>query len=161
MRKTLLAIATIVALGTLLSARNAQKVGINVDSFAPNITVTDNDSTWKLSDLRGNFVLLNFWASNNAESRIRNIEYNKAIDNFENVQFASINYDRSKAIYEEIIRLDNVNKDSQFYDEGGTNSEVYKQFHLENDLNSYLLNQDGQIVAVNPDMQELTKILCQ
>ena len=124
MRKTLLAIATIVALGTLLSARNAQKVGINVDSFAPNITVTDNDSTWKLSDLRGN-------------------------------------YDRSKAIYEEIIRLDNVNKDSQFYDEGGTNSEVYKQFHLEKDLNSYLLNQDGQIVAVNPDMQELTKILCQ
>lgn len=161
MRKTLLAIATIAALGTLLSARNAQEVGVNVDSFAPNITITDNDSTWKLSDLRGKFVLLNFWASNDAESRIRNIEYNKAIDNFKNVQFASVNYDRSKAIYEEIIRLDNVNKDSQFYDEGGTNSEVYKQFHLEKDLNSYLLNQKGQIVAVNPDLQELTKILCQ
>lgn len=160
MRKTISFIVILVVLLSFSSAYNAQEIDGNVNSFAPNFTVSGNDSTFTLSKERGKYVLLNFWSSDDAESRIRNIEANNAAKNADKeIVFASINYDRSERLFNEILKVDGIDRNSQFYDKDGTESEVYKQFRLDKGLNCYLINRDGKIVAVNPDLDKLTELL--
>lgn len=163
MRKVLSVIGVFILLLSFTSAYNAQKIDSKINSFAPNILISDNDSSFTLSKLRGKFVLLSFWSSTDAESRIRNImSYKTSVDmNNKNLVFASVNYDSNKSLFDEIIKIDNVDKSSQFFDKDGINSETYKQFHLEDGFKSYLINREGKIVAVNPSMDNLTKLLSQ
>ena len=162
MRKTLSFIVILVVLVSFSSAYNAQEIDVKVNSFAPNISVSDNDSTFTLSKERGKYVLLNFWASDDAESRIRNISAYKATEKSnEKVVFTAINYDRSEALFSEIVKVDNIDKNTQFFDKGGKNSEVYKQFRLENGLNCYLINREGKVIAVNPELEKLAELISQ
>ena len=159
MRKTFSFIVILVVLLSFSSAYNAQEINGKVNSFAPNITVSDNDSTFTLSKERGKYVVLNFWSSDNPESRIRNISAYNATEKTNNeIVFVAVNYDRSKALFNEILQVDGIDKRTQFFDEDGTDSEVYKQFRLDKGLNCYLINRDGKIIAVNPDLEKLTEL---
>ena len=100
MRKTFSFIVILVVLLSFSSAYNAQEINGKVNSFAPNITVSDNDSTFTLSKERGKYVVLNFWSSDNPESRIRNISAYNATEKTNNeIVFVAVNYDRSKACF--------------------------------------------------------------
>ena len=160
MRKTFSFIVILVVLFSFSSAYNAQEIDRKVNSFAPNFTVNGNDSAFTLCKERGKYVLLNFWSSDDAESRIRNIfAYNATKNSKEQIVFAAVNYDRSETLFDEIVKIDGIDKNTQFFDKDGINSEVYKQFRLDEGLNCYLINRDGKIVAVNPDLNKLTELL--
>lgn len=162
MRKTLTAIATIAILLIFTSSYNSYNVDISIESFAPNFEIAKEGKSIKLSEMRGNYVVVNFWTSDNAESRIRNIQYDrffKSLDNKSN--FIAINFDESKELQKELVKIDNLSDKSQFHDGSGNESEVYKSYHLESGMNSYLLDKDGKILAINPTPQQLTKYFCQ
>ena len=162
MRKTLTAIATIALLLIFTSSYNSYNVDINIGSFAPNFEIAKEGKSTKLSELRGNYVVVNFWTSDNAESRIRNIQYDrlfKALDR--NSNFIAINFDEIEGLQKELIKVDKLSDKSQFHDGSGTDSEVYKSYHLESGMNSFLLDKDGKIIAINPTKQQLTKYFCQ
>ncbi len=161
MRKFLSVIATLVILFTVSSARNAQEIGVKVDDFAPNFTI-ENEG-FSLNRLRGKFVLLNFWSSDIAESRIRNIMNDNTVRTLgnENLIFASVNFDRSESLFAETVRNDKVSKNTQFYESNGTESNAYKEFHLAEGLNSYLIDRNGKIMAINPTPQQLAKLMRQ
>ena len=163
MRKVLSVIAVLSLLLSFSSAYNVQEIDCKINSFAPNLSISNDDSTFILSKQRGKFVLLNFWSSENAESRIRNIVNCKLTENIDSSKLAllSVNYDANKNLFKEIVNVDNLNEESQFYDSNGIRSEVYKQFHLENGFNSYLINKEGKIVAINPTSQQLTILIRQ
>ena len=162
MRKTLTAIATIAILLIFTSSYNSYNVDISIESFAPNFEIAKEGKSIKLSEMRGNYVVVNFWTSDNAESRIRNIQYDrffKSLDNKSN--FIAINFDESKELQKELVKIDNLSDKSQFHDGSGNESEVYKSYHLESGMNSYLLDKDGKILAINPTPQQLTEYFCQ
>ncbi len=162
MRKTLKTIATIALLLVFTSAYNGYDVNVNINSFAPNFEIANVGKQTKLSDKRGNYVLVNFWSSSNASSRIRNIQYDRFFKgDSSRADFISVNFDSSEKLYKELLKVDQLASESQFYDDGGRNSEVYKDYHLESGFNSYLLNKEGKIVAINPTNQQLTEIFCQ
>lgn len=163
MRKTLTTIAIIAVLFVFTSSYNAYDVNTKVNSFAPNFSVSNSDNDkLLLSELRGDFVLVNFWSSQDATSRIKNIIYDKFIQNSKMpIRLVSINYDQSNLLYQEIIRHDNLNGSSQFHDKDGKNSEAYKRYHLETGFNSYLINREGKIIAINPTKLQLTEFICQ
>ncbi len=162
MRKTLKTIATIALLLVFTSAYNGYDVNVNIDSFAPNFEIANAEKQTKLSDKRGNYVLVNFWSSSNASSRIRNIQYDRFFKSGNSrADFISVNFDNSEKLYKEILKVDQLASESQFHDDGGRNSEVYKDYHLESGFNSFLLNKEGKIVAINPTNQQLTEIFCQ
>lgn len=161
MRKTLTTIVIVAVLLIFTSSYNAYDVDVKVNAFAPNFSVSDNGRAATLGNLRGQFVLVNFWSSQDAGSRIRNAVYDKFAANNASVNLISVNFDSKEALYKEVLRRDRLNGDSQFYDKDGQESEVYKQYHLESGFSSYLINREGKIVAVNPTKQQLTDLTCQ
>ena len=84
--------------------------------------------------------------------------YNATEKTNNEIVFVAVNYDRSKTLFNEILQVDGIDKRTQFFDEDGTDSEVYKQFRLDKGLNCYLINRDGKIIAVNPDLEKLTEL---
>ena len=160
MRKTLAFIVLLVALVSFSSAFNAPEIDTKMGAIAPNITIGNSYSQFSLSKYRGKYVVINFWSSDDAESRIRNIEISKFANSNENgdIVFAAVNFDRNADLFGETLKIDNLDEKAQFFDKDGINSEVYKQFHLKNGYNCYVINPDGKITAINPDVRQLAEI---
>ena len=150
MRRTFTAIATIAILLVFTSSYNSYDVSVDINSFAPNFEISKLGNHFKLSETRGNYVIVNFWTSDYAEARIR-----------KNLSFISVNFDDSDNMFKELVRTDGLSEVSQFYEKDGMESEVYKRYRLKSGMNSYLLDKDGKILAINPTQQQLTKYFCQ
>ena len=149
MRRTFTAIATIAILLVFTSSYNSYDVSVDINSFAPNFEISKLGNHFKLSETRGNYVIVNFWTSDDAEARIRNIHYDRFFKSIgKNLSFISVNFDDSDNMFKELVRTDGL-------------SEVYKRYRLKSGMNSYLLDKDGKILAINPTQQQLTKYFCQ
>lgn len=162
MRRAFTAIATIAILLVFTSSYNSYDVSVDINSFAPNFEISKLGNHFKLSETRGNYVIVNFWTSDDAEARIRNIHYDRFFKSIgKNLSFISVNFDDSDNMFKELVRTDGLSEVSQFYEKDGMESEVYKRYRLKSGMNSYLLDKDGKILAINPMQQQLTKYFCQ
>lgn len=137
---------------------------IGVDSqpgqgeMAPDFAVTRNDSTFSLHDLRGRYVLVDFWASSDANSRLKSNEYNTLpISPSSRLERLSINFDRSEELFDEIVKRDHLNKDEQYFAGETDYDNIIQNYGLTEGYNSYLIDPKGKIVAVNPDNDYLSK----
>ncbi len=84
----------------------------------PHITeVHGNHGDISLSDLKGKYVLVNFWDSHNAVSRIAAGEYDRFFrDNkHKNIQLLSVNTDDNLKLFNEIVRNDGLDSLTQFH----------------------------------------------
>ena len=80
--------------------------GLNVGDIAPDFeiqTMSANQSVHELSDLKGRYVLLSFWASYDAQSRMQNASLNNALraSANNNVELVSVSFDEYKSVFEE------------------------------------------------------------
>lgn len=149
----------------LLASMSAhtERVYEAADGFnAPDLTVDNSHSALSLSDLKGKYVLVTFWASSNAQSRIsaaRYDDFSKSLDE-ERFCLLSVNFDRSERLFREIVRRDNLSAKSQFYVSGSNAETIFENYHLGNGFQSFLINPQGKIVATNPSNDTLKKIVC-
>ena len=63
-------------------------------------------SQTELSDLKGKYVLLSFWASYDAQSRMQNASLSNALRSTarnNNVKMVSVSFDEYQSIFEETI----------------------------------------------------------
>lgn len=144
-----LLLGAVTILGLKMIGNDAQP---QAGQLAPDFTVTRNDSTFTLQDLRGKYVLVDFWSSSDANSRIKSNEYNRLpvypSSRFERL---SINFDRSEQLFDEIVKRDHLNKDEQYFATETDCDKIINSYKLSEGYNSYLIAPDGKIVAVNPD----------
>ena len=142
---------------------HTERVYEAADGFnAPDLTVDNSHSALSLSDLKGKYVLVTFWASSNAQSRISAARYeyfSKSLDE-ERFCLLSVNFDRSERLFREIVRRDNLSAKSQFYVSGSNAETIFENYHLGNGFQSFLINPQGKIVATNPSNDTLKKIVC-
>lgn len=141
---------------------HTERVYEAADGFnAPDLTVDNSHSALSLSDLKGKYVLVTFWASSNAQSRIsaaRYDDFSKSLDE-ERFCLLSVNFDRSERLFREIVRRDNLSAKSQFYVSGSNAETIFENYHLGNGFQSFLINPQGKIVATNPSNDTLKKIV--
>ena len=105
MRRTFTAIATIAILLVFTSSYNSYDVSVDINSFAPNFEISKLGNHFKLSETRGNYVIVNFWTSDYAEARIRNIHYDRFFKSIgKNLSFISVNFDDSDNMFKELVR---------------------------------------------------------
>lgn len=142
---------------------HTERVYEAADGFnALDLTVDNSHSALSLSDLKGKYVLVTFWASSNAQSRIsaaRYDDFSKSLDE-ERFCLLSVNFDRSERLFREIVRRDNLSAKSQFYVSGSNAETIFENYHLGNGFQSFLINPQGKIVATNPSNDTLKKIVC-
>lgn len=138
--------------------------GLNVGDIAPDFeiqTMSANQSVHELSDLKGRYVLLSFWASYDAQSRMQNASLSnvlRAASN-QNVEMVSVSFDEYRSVFEETIRKDQIVTPVCFVETDGENSDLFKQYRLGRGFTNYLLDDNGVIIAKNISAAELSSYL--
>lgn len=119
---------------------------------APELSLTRNDSTLSLQDLRGRYVLVDFWSSADAASRVKSNEYNRLpISSAARIKRLSVNFDRSEELFNEIVQRDHLNPEEQYFAGESDYNKIIRDYGITQGYNSFLIDPQGKIIAVNPD----------
>lgn len=143
----------------LMDKRRAVAVGQPAPAFTQNDV---NDHPVKLSDFKGKYVLIDFWASWCKPCRAENPTVVKAYHQYKDRDFTviSVSLDRPgrKEDWVKAIQADGLEwtqvSDLQFW-----NNEVAKLYGVHSVPQNFLLDKEGKIVAANLRGEELGKTL--
>ncbi len=152
-----MATLAVVMLFTSASSNNG-KGGI-VGKSAGDFTISNADGVMSLSQLRGKYVLLTLWSSADVVSRLNNIRCDRYASTSENVVQMSVNFDRSKLLFDELVAADSLNTSTQYYCESQDRSIFEQKWGSNQQYNSYLINPSGTVIAVNPSNQEINRLV--
>lgn len=161
MKKTLVLIGFSIAFLLSINAYTGKVYEPKAGQKAPELRIEPGTSReMKLSDMRGEYVLLNFWSSTDAASRISARDYEKAVSDIEEgkLRLLSMNFDRSENVFNEIVKIDNLSKEIQHYVSGREADEISRTYDLSDGFKSFLIDREGRIIAVNPSVNALKEI---
>ena len=73
-------------------------------------SMSDEQLKNELSNMKGKYVLLSFWASYDAQSRMQNASLSNALRaaTHQNVEMVSVSFDEYRSVFEETIRKDQI-----------------------------------------------------
>ena len=110
---------------------------------------------------KGKYLLLSFWASYDAQSRMLNASLSNVLREsaYDNVEMVSVSFDTYRSVFEETVRKDQIVTSACFMETAGEDSELYKDFRLNRGFANYLLDDAGVIVAKNISAAELSAYL--
>jgi peroxiredoxin len=156
-------------LGTILTLvltsgsvkQTTPSVGYYPGETIPDIVLTGlNGDQVRLNEYKGRKVVVNFWASYDAQSRATNVKlYNYIKMNDIDVSFVSISLDENSNVAKRTWTMDNLETISQFCEIEGSASALYRDFKLNRGFRSYLIDEEGVIVAMNITPEDLGILL--
>ncbi len=126
---------------------------------APLFKVEKDSVSTELQLMKGKYVLVNFWGSKDALSRINNKMYDSKLKNEPNISLVSINLDEDKSLYDQIVLTDKLNTESQYSVLDVTVGDIFADYHLKSGFKSFLINPEGEIIEINPTIEELAKVI--
>ena len=136
--------------------KNTPTEGLTIGDKAPTFTICGEKQLIDLKDLRGKYVLLSFWASYDALSRMQNATLNHAVAQADNVEMVSVSFDEYQSVFQETIRKDQIVTPTCFAETKGENSGLFKKYRLNRGFTNYLLDGNGVIIAKNISAAELS-----
>ncbi len=137
-------------------------VGLEEGNTAPVFQAELIDGTpFKLEDLKGKMVLLNFWASYDAQSRMNNYYLNDLYETYKKESFykgedfvvVSISLDRFKAPLNLAIEQDETSEFMHICDYEGVNGSISTMYNINKPVNILI---DGEGRIVNKDVKYST-----
>lgn len=138
--------------------------GLSVGDIAPDFLI-ESMSTKQLpidlSEMKGKYVLLSFWASYDAQSRMQNASLSNVLRTAarNNVEMVSISFDEYQSIFEETVRKDKIVTPTCFVETKGESSDLFKKYRLNRGFTNYLLDDNGVIIAKNISAEKLSAYL--
>ena len=135
--------------------------GLSVGDVAPDFAIESTSSEQYILDLKnlkGQYVLLSFWASYDAQSRMQNASLSNALRSatLDNVEMVSVSFDEYQSIFEETIRKDQIVTPTCFVETKGEDSGIFKKYRLNRGFTNYLLDGNGVIIAKNISAADLS-----
>ena len=127
--------------------------GLNVGDIAPDFKIQSMSAGQplaELSDMKGKYVLLSFWASYDAHSRMQNASLSNVLRSAsrnENVEMVSVSFDEYQSIFKETVRKDQIVTPTCFVETKGESSGLFKKYRLGRGFTNYLLDENGVIIA--------------
>ena len=151
--------------------KNTPTEGLTIGDKAPTFTICGEKQLIDLKDLRGKYVLLSFWASYDALSRMQNATLNHAVaqadaslsnalrSTSQDVEMVSVSFDEYKSIFNETIKKDQISTSNCFVELAGVSSDLYQTYRLKRGFKNFLLDENGVIVAKDVTVSELSSYL--
>ncbi|WP_455674072.1 thioredoxin-like domain-containing protein [Phocaeicola sp.] len=133
--------------------------GLTIGDKAPTFTICGEKQLINLQDLKGKYVLLSFWASYDASSRMQNATLNHAIGQADNVEMVSVSFDEYKSIFDETIKKDQISTPNCFVELAGNSSDLFKTYRLNRGFKNFLLDEKGVIIAKDITASQLSSYL--
>lgn len=163
MNKTLRYICFILAIGVMVAVFVGRVKREDTDPEAvPRIDriVTQRD-TLKISELRGRYVLVNYWDSHNAISRIAAGEYDRFVREHPSLPLIliSVNTDSNRELFDEIVAKDSLDRATQYHVSDARRGKSVVDFTPDEGYASYLLSPDGKLETTNPTVEELSRLV--
>lgn len=151
---------SLIILASTTTKNTKPSEGIYPGDLFPNINnLTDERGTeLNLSDLRGEKVLINFWAAYDAQSHLDNILITQKSQQSD-IQIISISLDDSEAVFLKTIAMDKIDNSNQYWLKNEYQKEFKERYRLEKGFKSYLIDENGKILALNPNYQDIEKYL--
>ncbi|EJW98955.1 hypothetical protein BF2301 [gut metagenome] len=149
---------------TSFVSKNKPTTGLNLGDLAPDFcirNISTEQPVHDLSDMQGHYVLLSFWASYDAHSRMRNacISNVLRLATPKNVELVSISFDEYQSVFQETIRKDRIVTPTCFVETKGTSSDLFKKYRLNRGFTNYLLDGNGVIIAKDLTAADLSAYL--
>ena len=133
--------------------------GLTIGDKAPEFKICRDKQLVDLKDLRGKYVLLSFWASYDANSRMKNASLSHVASKSNHIEMVSVSFDNYASIFSETIKKDRISTAHCFVETDGENSELYHTYRLHKGFQNYLLDENGVIIAKNINAKELDSYL--
>ena len=160
-------IFVVLLIGSLTSFVEKDKPtgGLNVGDIAPDFKIQSMSAGQplaELSEMKGKYVLLSFWASYDAHSRMQNASLSNVLRSAsrnENVEMVSVSFDEYQSIFKETVRKDQIVTPACFVETKGESSGLFKKYRLGRGFTNYLLDENGVIIAKNISAAELSSYL--
>ena len=135
--------------------------GLNVGDIAPDFKIktmsTEQQPIQNLSKMKGKYVLLSFWASYDAQSRMQNASLSNALrSTSQDVEMVSVSFDEYQSVFKETIRKDQIVTPTCFVETKGESSGLFKKYRLNRGFTNYLLDGNGVIIAKNISAADLS-----
>lgn len=157
MNKILLTIAVLGMLTLFTSAYYSAPADSRIGYKAPALVLGDkNNDLSPLQQQRGENVLLTFWSSDDAESRLSNQNYDRLVRGMNNTFIhVSVNLDRSESVFSTIVALDSLDRSSHYHSSAEVRESIIRNWRLDDGFHSFLLDGEGKIIAIDPDASTL------
>ena len=154
-------IFVVLLIGSLTSFVEKDKPtgGLNVGDIAPDFKIQSMSAGQplaELSDMKGKYVLLSFWASYDAHSRMQNASLSNVLRSSRNVEMVSVSFDEYQSIFKETVRKDQIVTPTCFVETEGEDSGLLKKNRLNRGFTNYLLDGNGVIIAKNISAADLS-----
>ena len=133
--------------------------GLTIGDKAPELKVYGGNQMVDLKDLKGKYVLLSFWATYDANSRVQNAALSHTISKTDNVEMVSISFDTYPSIFNETVMKDCISTAHCYLEQDGEKSEIYQTYRLHKGFKNYLLDENGVIIAKDINAKQLSSYL--
>lgn len=146
-----------IATGYKSGSNRPSSLGKNV----PTIPVETINLAIKNAETQHKYALLSFWSSSDAASRSNCNKYTAWINAHPEapVEFIAVNFDKTKLLFDEIVRLDSLMPETQYNVNGPDADVIRTKFDIKRGYGTVLVGPDGKIKAHNPSDAYLDRLL--
>ena len=161
MRKLKTSVLTAVVIFTILSSATSDRQGLvegtKPGDLAPRMKSLENEFDFQFQNKAGRYTLLSFWATYDAESRLRNVQIWNSIERMDSdkIQMISVSLDPNEMIFNETVKIDNISQAKAFHASSAVKTEIIKRYQLRKRFTNFLIDDQGVIVASNITPQHL------